>query len=170
MSRLSTLTETEVARLYRVIDHLRQRGVTIIYISHKMDEVFRLADRITVLRDGRFVQTLNKAETSAANCPLDGRPRYRTFGTASIVRRFTGRLGDQEPLLALARPFARLATEKREPATASRGSVRHCRLDGRAHRTARMPFSTAACNHKVKFLSTVAKHPSIIPPRPCALA
>lgn len=60
----SALTETEVARLYRVIDRLRQRGVTIIYISHKMDEVFRLADRITVLRDGRFVQTVARAETS----------------------------------------------------------------------------------------------------------
>lgn len=60
----SALTETEVARLYRVIDRLRERGVTIIYISHKMDEVFRLADRITVLRDGRFVQTVQRRETT----------------------------------------------------------------------------------------------------------
>lgn len=60
----SALTETEVARLYNVIDNLRQRGVTILYISHKMDEVFRLADRITVLRDGQFVKTINKTDTS----------------------------------------------------------------------------------------------------------
>jgi ABC-type sugar transport system ATPase subunit len=60
----SALTEAEVSRLYRVIDRLRARGVTILYISHKMDEVFRLADRITVLRDGRLVRTLNKAETN----------------------------------------------------------------------------------------------------------
>ncbi len=60
----SALTEAEVDRLYRVIDRLRQRGVTILYISHKMDEVFRLADRITVLRDGQLVRTLNKADTS----------------------------------------------------------------------------------------------------------
>ncbi len=60
----SALTESEVARLYRVIERLRQRGVTIIYISHKMDEVFRLADRITVLRDGRFVQTVQRTETN----------------------------------------------------------------------------------------------------------
>lgn len=60
----SALTESEVARLYRVIDRLRQRGVTIIYISHKMDEVFRLSDRITVLRDGRFVQTVDRADTN----------------------------------------------------------------------------------------------------------
>ena len=60
----SALTESEVGRLYRVIERLRKRGVTILYISHKMDEVFHLADRITVLRDGRTVKTLNKSETS----------------------------------------------------------------------------------------------------------
>jgi ABC-type sugar transport system ATPase subunit len=60
----SALTETEVARLFRVIERLRQRGVTILYISHKMDEVFRLADRITVLRDGRLVQTLRRTDTN----------------------------------------------------------------------------------------------------------
>jgi ABC-type sugar transport system ATPase subunit len=60
----SALTEAEVSRLYRVIDRLRKRGVTILYISHKMDEVFHLADRITVLRDGRLVKTLNKSATT----------------------------------------------------------------------------------------------------------
>ncbi len=59
----SALTEAEVARLFRVMGRLRQRGVTILYISHKMDEVFRLADRITVLRDGRLVRTLRRDET-----------------------------------------------------------------------------------------------------------
>jgi ribose transport system ATP-binding protein len=57
----SALTETEVARLFRVIARLRERGVTILYISHKMDEVFKLADRITVLRDGKWVTTLARA-------------------------------------------------------------------------------------------------------------
>jgi len=60
----SALTESEVARLFRVIDRLRKRGVTIIYISHKLDEVFRLADRITVLRDGKLVRTLLRSETN----------------------------------------------------------------------------------------------------------
>lgn len=60
----SALTEGEVARLFRVIGRLRQRGVTILYISHKMDEVFRLADRITVLRDGKWVQTLARQATT----------------------------------------------------------------------------------------------------------
>lgn len=62
----SALTEAEVARLYRVIDRLRERGVTILYISHKMEEVFRLSDRITVLRDGRTIQTLDRTATDAA--------------------------------------------------------------------------------------------------------
>jgi len=60
----SALTESEVERLYRVIDQLRERGVTILYISHKMDEIFRLSDRITVLRDGHLVQTLEREQTN----------------------------------------------------------------------------------------------------------
>ena len=60
----SALTETEVERLYRVIDRLRSRGVTILYISHKLDEIFRLSDRITVLRDGQLVKTLVCRETN----------------------------------------------------------------------------------------------------------
>lgn len=60
----SALTESEVSRLYRVIDRLRKRGVTILYISHKMDEVFKLSDRITVLRDGKHVATVCREQTS----------------------------------------------------------------------------------------------------------
>jgi ABC-type sugar transport system ATPase subunit len=60
----SALTESEVERLFRITARLRQRGVTIIYISHKMDEVFQNADRITVLRDGRVVKTLDRAATT----------------------------------------------------------------------------------------------------------
>jgi ABC-type sugar transport system ATPase subunit len=54
----SALSESEVRRLFEVIRTLKRHGATILYISHKMDEVFELADRITVLRDGRLVQTL----------------------------------------------------------------------------------------------------------------
>ncbi len=57
----SALTEAESARLERTIHRLRERGTTILYISHKMEEVFRLADRITVLRDGRHVCTIDRA-------------------------------------------------------------------------------------------------------------
>jgi ribose transport system ATP-binding protein len=60
----SALTETEVERLFRVLELLRKNGVTILYISHKMDEVFRLSDRITVLRDGKVVRTLDRKATN----------------------------------------------------------------------------------------------------------
>ena len=53
----SALTETEVERLFGVIRTLRERGTTILYISHKMEEVFGYADTITVLRDGRHIRT-----------------------------------------------------------------------------------------------------------------
>jgi ABC-type sugar transport system ATPase subunit len=51
----SALSDSEVERLFRVIADLRQSGSTVLYISHKMNEVFALADRVTVLRDGQFV-------------------------------------------------------------------------------------------------------------------
>ena len=60
----SALTESEVERLFRIIDRLLARGVTIVYISHKLDEVFRRSDRITVLRDGRHVKTLDRSATN----------------------------------------------------------------------------------------------------------
>lgn len=60
----SALTEAESARLERTILRLRDQGTTILYISHKMDEVFRLADRITVLRDGRHIRTVARSATT----------------------------------------------------------------------------------------------------------
>jgi ribose transport system ATP-binding protein len=62
----SALSDAEVARLYRVIDDLRKGGATILYISHKMNEVFTLSDSVTVLRDGRFVATSTRSQTEPA--------------------------------------------------------------------------------------------------------
>ena len=53
----SALSTGEIERLFGVMDALKSEGVTMIYISHKMDEIFRVADRITVLRDGQYVGT-----------------------------------------------------------------------------------------------------------------
>lgn len=58
------LTSAEVESMFAVVDLLKAKGVTIIYISHRLDEIFRLSDRITVLRDGQYVTTLNKDETN----------------------------------------------------------------------------------------------------------
>jgi ABC-type sugar transport system ATPase subunit len=60
----SALSDAEVARLFRVIADLKAAGSCVLYISHKMNEVFTLADRVTVLRDGRFVATASRSETT----------------------------------------------------------------------------------------------------------
>ncbi|MBX3071976.1 MAG: sugar ABC transporter ATP-binding protein [Thermomicrobiales bacterium] len=60
----SALSPGEVDRLFAVIEQLQQRGVGIIYVSHKLDEIFRIADRVTVFRDGQLVTTTPIAETS----------------------------------------------------------------------------------------------------------
>ncbi len=54
----ATLTPPEIARLFEIIGRLKARGVTVIYISHRLQEVFDIGDRITVLRNGRKVETL----------------------------------------------------------------------------------------------------------------
>ena len=53
----SSISNKEVARLFEFINDLRDKGITIIYISHKLDEVFEIADMITVLRDGEVIDT-----------------------------------------------------------------------------------------------------------------
>jgi ribose transport system ATP-binding protein len=53
----AALTETETAALFRVIGDLKKRGVAIIYISHRLEEIFKVADRVTVLKDGTWQGT-----------------------------------------------------------------------------------------------------------------
>jgi rhamnose transport system ATP-binding protein len=62
----ASLTDREVQRLFGVIARLRERGVGIIYISHRLEEVFAVADRITVLRDGETVATVKPADVTPA--------------------------------------------------------------------------------------------------------
>lgn len=62
----TALTREETQQLFDVIAALKQQNVTIIYISHRMDEIFQIADRATVLRDGRLVGTVKIAETNNA--------------------------------------------------------------------------------------------------------
>ena len=60
----SSLATAEVELLFKVIAKLKANGVTVIYISHRLDEVFQVTDRITILRDGKFVTTINTADTN----------------------------------------------------------------------------------------------------------
>ncbi len=62
----SSLTERETASLFDLIRSLKQQGVTIVYISHRLEEIFDIADRVTVLRDGKNVGTYPVAEATPA--------------------------------------------------------------------------------------------------------
>ena len=63
----AALTDAEVEILFGILNRLRSRGVAMIYISHKLDEVFRISERITVLRDGRTIDTKTTSETDESN-------------------------------------------------------------------------------------------------------
>lgn len=60
----SALTEREIQKLFEVIESLKQEGVSIVYISHRMEEIFEICDRITVMRDGRTVDTKDIPKTN----------------------------------------------------------------------------------------------------------
>jgi ribose transport system ATP-binding protein len=59
----SALTEKEIEDLFSLIATLKEKGKGIIYISHRLEELSRIVDRVTILRDGKYVKTLNFAET-----------------------------------------------------------------------------------------------------------
>jgi ribose transport system ATP-binding protein len=60
----AALTETEIDELFRIIRSLRERGVGIVHISHRLEELKKISDRVTVMRDGRYVDTVRTAEVS----------------------------------------------------------------------------------------------------------
>jgi ribose transport system ATP-binding protein len=62
----STLTSSETTQLFEIIKQLKAAGVSVIYISHRMEEVYALSDRVTVLRDGHLVKVLEKHEITPA--------------------------------------------------------------------------------------------------------
>lgn len=77
----STLTEGETRKLFQVISSLKQRGITIIYISHRMDEIFEICDSYTILRDGTFISSGDIADVSLDKIIEDmvGRPLTQVF-------------------------------------------------------------------------------------------
>ena len=61
----ASLSEEEVRRLFTIIDDLKKAGITIIYISHRLEEILELADYITVLRDGKLIETRKREDVSS---------------------------------------------------------------------------------------------------------
>jgi ABC-type sugar transport system ATPase subunit len=98
----ASLTDAEVDHLFGVLEDLRQRGVTMIFVSHRIPEVFRLCDRISVLRDGRYVGTFDRG----------------TITSDDVVRAMVGR----EPPTRMGRPAG---TAIGSPVLTVRGLSRH---------------------------------------------
>lgn len=67
----SALTENEVEKLFHILTRLKSDGIGIIYISHKMDEIFRIADDITVFRDGNYISTYASDQTTMSQLIYD---------------------------------------------------------------------------------------------------
>ena len=83
----AVLTDTEIDDLFTFIRQLKETGVGIVYISHRMDELKRISDRITVMRDGQYVDTLVTAETELDQVVklMVGRVIYEEPKTHSMV-------------------------------------------------------------------------------------
>ncbi|MCC6314798.1 MAG: sugar ABC transporter ATP-binding protein [Thermomicrobiales bacterium] len=84
----ASLTPAEVEDLFRIVRQLRERGVALVFVSHRLEEVFAIADRITVLRDGRLVDTRPAAEAT-----IEGVIHH-------MVGRSLGALYEKEPAAA----------------------------------------------------------------------
>jgi len=97
----AALTESDVEQLFDIVRLLRERGVAIIYISHRLVEVFQLADKVTVLRDGKYVDSKPVAETNEDD----------------LIRMMVGR--------TITELFPKLPSEVGEPVLEVKGLNRH---------------------------------------------
>ncbi len=93
----SALSDTEREHLFSTVAALKRDGVTMIYISHKLDETFRLADRVSVLRDGRMVGTQAVGDTDEAALirMMVGRPLADLFARDAGISDSKGELGEE---------------------------------------------------------------------------
>jgi len=104
----SSLTVQEVDRLFEMVRMLKERGISLIYISHKMDEIFEICDEISVLRDGKLVMTKEAAETDMDELiaamvgrsldnrfpPVDNVPGKAVLSVRHLSTKFEPRLQD----------------------------------------------------------------------------
>jgi methyl-galactoside transport system ATP-binding protein len=83
----SSLTGNEVEQLFKIIRDLRKRGVSIIYISHKMEEILQISDDVTIMRDGKYIGTWNASEltTDLIISKMVGRDLTQRFPERSNV-------------------------------------------------------------------------------------
>jgi ABC-type sugar transport system ATPase subunit len=96
----AALTEKEISNLFSIIADLKKQGVAIVYISHRMDEIFQISDRCTVLRDGTWIATMTIQETSPEHLVnlMVGRELKNLFKRPSSVQRT---VSPEQPVLEL---------------------------------------------------------------------
>lgn len=82
----ASLTPDEVQQLFAIVKRLRAQGVAIVFISHRLEEVFEISDRITVLRDGDFIATLDRSETTVEEviAKMVGRPLSSLYDKEAV--------------------------------------------------------------------------------------
>lgn len=83
----SSLSQREVDTLFAIISELKAEGVSIVYISHKMDEILRISDEVTIMRDGKYIGTWDAKEltTDKIITQMVGRPLSKLFPAKSSV-------------------------------------------------------------------------------------
>ncbi len=84
----AALSEREVERLFTVIRRLRENNVTVIYISHKLDEIFELGDTVTVLRDGKHITTCPLSDVDGRGALIEmmiGRTVFQTYSPRGAI-------------------------------------------------------------------------------------
>jgi rhamnose transport system ATP-binding protein len=120
----ASLTDREIDRLLDVVRRLRARGAGIVYISHRLDEVFAIADRVTVLRDGQSVATRRRGDIDATELVrlMVGRERGAAGGEPLTVGRGPAAVG-REPAARSKRrvTFDAVALELRGLSNRARG-------------------------------------------------
>ncbi|MFM8595276.1 MAG: sugar ABC transporter ATP-binding protein, partial [Chloroflexota bacterium] len=96
----ASLSAHEVRTLFRIVETLRSQGVAICFISHRMEEVFEIADRVTILRDGRWVSTQPRSEVTPASA-------IRGMVGREVVELFTRRRAPQGEVVLQVRGLCR---------------------------------------------------------------
>lgn len=83
----ASIAQAEVANMLRIVRQLKEQGVTIIYISHRMEEVFEISDRVSILRDGKYIGTSRIGEVSTQQLinMMVGRELTMTYPTRNVT-------------------------------------------------------------------------------------
>ena len=181
----ATLTPGETERLFGLIKQLNDRGVTIVYISHKLDEVERITDEVLVMRDGRFVTrdaTSNLTTHQMANLmvgreisdlfPHKGEAKDQKQGPLLRVRGLTVPGWAQDGLRCVSwRNPGLCGSCRRRPDRAVRGSAGIARAPGRAYRIGRPQRRNSqpaeAADHGLTYLSEDRKAKDCMLPSAC---